>query len=703
MAQNNPLTWAWSLVDWGAVEPIREIQPVGETKTNVFPVKGVNDNQTHINPNTPTPTTTPTPTPTPVIDAWAWWTTTPTPTPTVWMDTPIETIGWEEIPFEGLPEVESKALTAAEQLELQWQKAATEIEWLKDKELWTLEEQKKSTEEQIKATADLKEDILNDTRNLFTDQVGDRITSLETQQTEQVDYLKSSADLAKEVQAQDKKKLEAAAELQRIKDERAIVQANAQIELDKQKSAWAYNKLWLGMSSWIINESQRIATDWIAKITEIKAQMNYNERLLDVETAKINLEMEQIQLDYNNQISSTINKYSNRIDDMEDSVETQILDTQNNLLLNADEKDAKITELLNQYRTDKDWLERQHIDDMLWIKEKWLEYAKEVEVQLEKKKVKDLENLSQAVVNWRTASMTQEEIYTEEDRLGLPRWTIYQKQTEMVMGNMREFVDNTIWKDFIINNPDFIQVEAEKLMKQWQTLEQATRTATANYVKNTTEYKSMSKLKQAQINDWIAKAQWTGRYAPQTSWMESLLNSMSSWTATNEDYGNMNKMLNNIIEADLWISQTQLQKMIDNWETWRIKDLWLRANETLKNEAITWWEAPISLVKERFDFSALTRDIKAAQDFTASFAIDSPVDLVAQDYFKDDIVNRTTDLVNQMKDANVSDSDKETYFRWIIKEWDFNKWEQWIYIEDWKLKVNELWFDDVIYDFNEEK
>ena len=369
-------------------------------------------------------------------------------------------------------------------------------------------------------------------------------TRLEEEKQSELDNLKKKQSLEEEMANAEREKLSAEAEYQRIQNQNAIIEANKNIEIQRQQSAWAYQKLWLWFSSWIINQSQQIATDWIAKIAEIKAKMNYNEAMTWVEQSKINTQLKQIEIEYAWLINTTISSYSDKLDDLDTNAEKRIQDLTKNLLLNNQQKDTKINEVLKEYRNQKTTLERQHIDDMMKIQDRWFTYQKEVEAQVEKQKEVKLTNLSEELLNWTLAWMSAIEISKREDELWLPRWTINQKMDWLIRQWIRWMVDVTIWKDYIIWDIEYLKSQIVTQMKQWRTLWEAVDIIWGNYIKNNSEYKKI------QANKYTKKT---------TSW----------WSGSNTAS----------------TASTSWQLISDVFETY-----WVKLDSTTANSLIKWWE-----------------------------------------------------------------------------------------------------------------
>lgn len=329
----------------------------------------------------------------------------------------------------------------------------------------------------------------------------ERKIKLEQRESDEINRLRREEDLNKRIAETERKKLEASQEFQRIKNENAIIEAKADIEIQRQQSAWAYQKLWLWFSSGIINQSQQIATNGIAKIAELKAKMNYDEAITWVEMSKINLEMERIWVEYSNLINSTINSYSDKLDDIDANTEKRIQEVNRNLLLNSQQKEDKIASILSWYRKEKNDMERQHIDDMFKIQDRWFAYQKEVEnaIQQEKAIAREAMNTS-LLTGWWFKKTTEEKI-----KILRKAWfdssELQNIEESAKNDKVNGIVSELMPSDYFLKIDDRINIDGriEEYIKSWYSLDKASRIATEEYLSNDPIYireKNIRDLKQ---------------------------------------------------------------------------------------------------------------------------------------------------------------------------------------------------------------
>lgn len=357
------------------------------------------------------------------------------------------------------------------------EKAKNEIIASEDK---FAEDIKKIEDDNLKSQAELdakekariakeKEDAIN---NLKSQQEQDRI----------------QADL-------EKQKLQAEAELLRQKNEKALIESEKNILVEQQKSAWAYNKLWLWFSSWIINQSQKIATDWIAKLAEIRAQMNYNERMTWIQQAEIWVKLNKIDLEYTSLINAAINDASEKEAELDRWLRDRLTQYNRNMTLTLKQKNDATQAAIRDWEKNKSTIERQHIQDIQAISNRWLELSKELQAENERIQNKEKEKIWEELLTWNLLLLSDDELAKREQAAWLPRGSIKQKTSSAIQAWIRSIVDNAIWKDFVIWDISKLSNEVMALVKQGRTLPEAIEQVGNKYAKDQPEYKAAQELK----------------------------------------------------------------------------------------------------------------------------------------------------------------------------------------------------------------
>jgi len=369
-----------------------------------------------------------------------------------------------------------------------WQK----LEELKETKVSDLETAKEDDLWRAETHAQELQDLIREQDEKLSWLEEERKARLEWEKTWEVERLQKEKDLSMRLAEAERNKLEASQEYQRIQNENAIVQAEAEIEIERQKSAWAYQKLWLGFSSWIINQSQQIATDWIANIAQIKAKMSYDEALTWVEVSKVNVELEKANLEYSWLINKTISNYSDKLDDLDLQTEKRIESTNRSLLLSTQEKEDKTAKILSDYRGEVSGLERQHIDDMFKIQDRWFKYQTEIQNQIEKDRNLAKENINNKITSWALFEMNDVEL----DALARKAWLNLIDLSSIKKSSIAKSVSTNSAKmmgeGYITSEETRAEINGNvtRLMEGWSTLEEATAIATKQVLSKTPEYKA---------------------------------------------------------------------------------------------------------------------------------------------------------------------------------------------------------------------
>lgn len=154
-------------------------------------------------------------------------------------------------------------------------------------------------------------------KNKILDDADAKVSAIETEEqknlTKQKDEQKAILERERELALADAKsqieltKKENALQNQRDRD--AIVEARTWIELERQSSAIAFQKMGLWMSSWIVLESQRIATEWLTDIARLKVEAELNADKRDADVQKQLRGAESLSLQYTQNINTLISEY----------------------------------------------------------------------------------------------------------------------------------------------------------------------------------------------------------------------------------------------------------------------------------------------------------------------------------------------------------------------------------------------------------
>lgn len=285
--------------------------------------------------------------------------------------------------------------------------------------------------------------------------------------------------------------LQAEANKQKVDNENAIKDARYNVEIQRQQSAWAYNKIGLSMSSGIINQSQQIATQWIAKIAEIKAQMSFQEAQIDAKVADV-------EFNYTKLVNDTIDTYSDKIDSIKTEMKKRIIETKKDLLKNSFDKRTTIQDVKDWAMKEKQLADRQHIEDITKVKDRWISLYKDVQESIQKYQERELTKLDTMMQTWTITRLSPVQIAQKERELWLPAWTINAQVDMSITQDVRGKYDEIMWKDYFIWNMDALTDDVRREMKQWRTLQEALEIVTTRDLKDNPDYKAVQDAKKAE-------------------------------------------------------------------------------------------------------------------------------------------------------------------------------------------------------------
>lgn len=406
------------------------------------------------------------------------------------------------------PELEkSEIVKETEQVQEAVKQTEEDLNTINEKEIETAKENKEADLDRIEEQAKQKEEIITSTADKIQQQEDETRARLEEEKNQQIDLLEEREQVAKDTAEAERKRLEAEAEMQRIKNERAIVEARANIEIERQQSAWAYQKIGLWFSSGIINQSQQIATEGIQRIAEIKAQMNYNQAVLWVEQAKVNASLRNIELEYSSLINDTISNYSNKIDDLDMSTEQRLAQVQSDLLATQQEKDNRTDAILKEYRDNVNGLERQHINDVLNIKKEWLNLAKQMDSIVKQEQSIAGNKINSAIEMWTwfgKSELEKNKMLREAGLTGLDGVNIEKK---FVNDGMLNRIEEIMPKWYVIDEANKIKIRRSinDLLDTGYSMDEAVRIGADRVLTQTDEYKEGEKVKELTSDVQIKK------------------------------------------------------------------------------------------------------------------------------------------------------------------------------------------------------
>lgn len=358
-----------------------------------------------------------------------------------------------------------------------------------------IEEDKQAAEEAIKSQEEFTE-----TQQDLIKQKDEDIAAIQ-EEIDRKNEERAKRDVAAiNREAEDAKKLnDLALELQKRKDEETIMNAKKAVELEKQKSAWSFNKLGLGFSNGIIVQAQQIATEWATRLATLQVQANFNQTKLKIEANKV-------QAEYSRQVNGVIDKYVDiQLQNDQDIIE-RIDETNNNLLLSQREKQLKIEEIKREWRENKRQTEDNLKNDQIKLSDKLISQTEKIEERFRLIQEEGKQQANIRIDTWELSRMMPQEIVKLEEELGLPVGTLKTQETTKIQVATRNIYDNLIGRDYNISNMEEIISDTRTQMRQGKTLNEAITFAINEELKTNPDFQRQKRLKAAEQQAKMNKA-----------------------------------------------------------------------------------------------------------------------------------------------------------------------------------------------------
>lgn len=367
----------------------------------------------------------------------------------------------------------------------------------------------KESQKEIKAQEDFsqeQEDIIVQENKQLAEIEADRAELAKrvfTQEQERIDRERESTMFR---QKREVEQASAEAELQKIKDNNAIKKAQQEIDVAQERATWQFNKLWLSFSTWAILQVQNIASNWAAKIAELKVQANFNQAQASTDLAILNEQINATQAEYSSQINDNINTYSDTINDIKQQSATRLSSTLNKLSLNNKERNDEINKIKKDLRTSLEQKERDFKKEQERITNNIVKKAKDLENEYKIKREQKMLELDNEMLTGNLSRMTEAEMTQKETELWLPAGTIQAKKNEKISTIVRNTYDKLIGRDYNISNMTEIVNDIDTLMKQGKDMTDATNSVLSREIKNNPEYKARQASKKSSWG-WRSRSQ----------------------------------------------------------------------------------------------------------------------------------------------------------------------------------------------------
>ena len=288
-------------------------------------------------------------------------------------------------------------------------------------------------------------------------------------------------------------------EEQRLKNEIAEKEAEQKIDVSKQQATWAFNKLWLWFSSWIILEVQRIATRGATQLALIK--VTWAKHLADTK-----LEAEKLDQAYSTEINRTIDKYTDLSVSNKQSSIQRIADVQNNLLLNNQQKEAQINKIKDSFKTNTRKLEDDMRTEQERMSDKLIKQTAALDAQ-----VANGQNQEKTVINnqfqsgsWFSLTEKQKGVQLQKAGLWLEEGKAMEDTafSKTITTEINSSLGNSVtvtWTD-----RGNIQTLATSYMEGWLVFAEANKRATLDYINASPRLSRVKDLQDAKLKAALA-------------------------------------------------------------------------------------------------------------------------------------------------------------------------------------------------------
>lgn len=495
--------------------------------------------------------------------ATEWWEVKSTSEPTPSWDTTDEALR------------KQKELIDKQNSELEANKNKLAEDLKKDNEKY-LADLEKAKAEQIKA----QEDASN------------KIKELEDEETKRakkiIDDQNAQMLREKEVAVAD---LEASKAQQRLVDEENIRQHKITVEVEKQQSAWAFNKLWLAFSSWIILQSQKIAQDWAYQIARLKSDLVKNQTSLEKDII-------QVQNDYTSMINDNINKYNDLVSEFKRSAIDRINSITLNKLANSEDLLKEKKSVADDFRKTITDLEAQFRQDQRTLADDAVKNAEAIRINSDRIKNEKLTQLEWQLSSWNLSRMSPTDIAKLEQELWLSQWEIQAKVNTWITSSIRAELDKIAWADYYPENMNELVRKVNEEMKAWRDFQTALNTvisrekATNPNIKKAVEEKKIKdnldaeKLKlerdKFEFDKWVTSSEFKETY-----WTELNTSDFNwtPWTMRTDRHNNPTAFTTDIAKQAWlieWVDYIVWDAFPDNPNMKTAKLIWDPFEQTIK-------------------------------------------------------------------------------------------------------------------------
>ena len=321
-----------------------------------------------------------------------------------------------------------------------------------------------------------------------------------------------------------------AVEEQKLTNDLAIQDAEVKIETAKQQATWAFNKLWLGFSSGIINEVQRIATRGANELALTKVK---GAKML----ADTKVEVSKLEFQYASEINWMIDKYTDvQIGNKQNSAQ-RISDTQNNILMNSKQKEDAINKIKDEYKTETRTIQDDMRKEQERLADKLIGQTKTLEQQVSYEQNEERTSINRQFDNGTWFTLTPRQQWEQLAKAGLWLEEGAAMENTIFGKSITKEVDTALGGKVTITWADRwnIQNLSKNYMQGGLVFEEATKRATLDYIKNTPRLRVVQQVQDAALKAKLSG--WSGSWDKKKNlerndkWEFVLINE-TTWAAT---------------------------------------------------------------------------------------------------------------------------------------------------------------------------
>lgn len=465
-----------------------------------------------------------------------------------------------------------------------------------------IEERKKQLEERAKEDERIKNEQLKQTElnaakeAEITRRADEKIAEQEKIMQEQLnERIRRETEDRTALLNKQRAEQDAAAELQKFKDEEAQRKLKEEVEVNKMRSNWAFNKMWIAFSSAAISTASSIAIQWASAIAQLKTQSNYNQ-------ANIANKAADLEFNFSRDINSTIDKYTDAWINLRMQTIKRIEETSNSLLKTEAEKEAEKTRIKENFIINKKKNEDALYAEMSEYRQRALQQAKILEQELLTNENKNKERINTFISTWGWNTMTASQKQKYANQSWMTVQEIEDTKRKAIYWWAMELIASSLWNDYIpsVMETDEIISEANRLLDAWRPLEEAIRIVTNRVIKRNPLYKQTQELKK-----WTIAKQLKSLYSsPSVPWYNPKASDIVM--IYNDDWTVM--AYNKILNKGNILTQTAVKDM-EVWKAYTVEE-WVRLMMQWKSEDeiqaelnrinLTWtWDLKSWILEER--------------------------------------------------------------------------------------------------------